>query len=95
MRPAGKETAYWRGLVNRTIKNDETAKTRTHLDRQRYPTVRSFERAFPALCFALATGVGKTRLLDAMYVLIPDDAITLSLTFCPQHLWITLWMTWD
>lgn len=31
-----------------------------------YPTVKAFERAFPSLCFALATGVGKTRLMGAM-----------------------------
>lgn len=31
-----------------------------------YPTVQAFERAFPSLCFALATGVGKTRLMGAM-----------------------------
>ncbi len=30
-----------------------------------YPTVKSFERDFPSLCFALATGVGKTRLMGA------------------------------
>jgi type III restriction enzyme len=30
-----------------------------------YPTVTDFERAFPSLCFALATGVGKTRLMGA------------------------------
>ena len=30
-----------------------------------YPTVQSFERDFPSLCFALATGVGKTRLMGA------------------------------
>ncbi|MEO0769190.1 MAG: DEAD/DEAH box helicase family protein, partial [Cyanobacteria bacterium J06649_4] len=30
-----------------------------------YPTVTSFERDFPSLCFALATGVGKTRLMGA------------------------------
>lgn len=29
------------------------------------PTVTDFERAFPSLCFALATGVGKTRLMGA------------------------------
>ncbi|WP_298917933.1 DEAD/DEAH box helicase family protein [uncultured Algimonas sp.] len=32
----------------------------------KYPTVESFERQFPSLCFALATGVGKTRLMGAM-----------------------------
>lgn len=34
--------------------------------RQQYPTVKGFERTFPSLCFALATGVGKTRLMGAM-----------------------------
>jgi len=33
---------------------------------QQYPTVKAFERSFPSLCFALATGVGKTRLMGAM-----------------------------
>ncbi len=30
-----------------------------------YPNVTDFERDFPSLCFALATGVGKTRLMGA------------------------------
>lgn len=30
-----------------------------------YPGVRDFEREFPSLCFAVATGVGKTRLMGA------------------------------
>lgn len=30
-----------------------------------YPTVEDFEREFPSLCFAIATGVGKTRLMGA------------------------------
>ena len=30
-----------------------------------YPSVESFEREFPSLCFAIATGVGKTRLMGA------------------------------
>src|SRR5579864_3782809 len=30
-----------------------------------FPTVVDFEREFPSLCFALATGVGKTRLMGA------------------------------
>ncbi len=33
--------------------------------RSEYPTVTNFEREFPSLCFALATGVGKTRLMGA------------------------------
>src|SRR5664280_1816569 len=30
-----------------------------------FPSVRDFERDFPSMCFALATGVGKTRLMGA------------------------------
>lgn len=30
-----------------------------------YPTCSDFERKFPSICFALATGVGKTRLMGA------------------------------
>jgi type III restriction enzyme len=31
----------------------------------KYPTCSDFERNFPSMCFALATGVGKTRLMGA------------------------------
>lgn len=31
-----------------------------------YSSMEAFERDFPSLCFALATGVGKTRLMGAM-----------------------------
>ncbi len=33
--------------------------------RSEFPSVVDFEREFPSLCFALATGVGKTRLMGA------------------------------
>jgi len=33
--------------------------------KKEFPTLESFERDFPSLCFALATGVGKTRLMGA------------------------------
>lgn len=33
--------------------------------RSEFPSVVEFEREFPSLCFALATGVGKTRLMGA------------------------------
>ncbi len=33
--------------------------------RAEFPSVTDFERDFPSLCFALATGVGKTRLMGA------------------------------
>jgi len=31
-----------------------------------FPTLSSFERDFPSVCFALATGIGKTRLMGAL-----------------------------
>lgn len=33
--------------------------------RELYPTCSDFERDFPSICFSLATGVGKTRLMGA------------------------------
>ena len=33
--------------------------------RSEFPSVEDFERDFPSLCFAIATGVGKTRLMGA------------------------------
>jgi type III restriction enzyme len=36
--------------------------------REKFLTVTSFEREFPSICFALATGVGKTRLMAAIMV---------------------------
>ncbi len=33
--------------------------------REYFPTLTSFERDFPSVCFALATGIGKTRLMGA------------------------------
>jgi type III restriction enzyme len=32
---------------------------------QHYPSCSDFERAFPSICFSIATGVGKTRLMGA------------------------------
>lgn len=39
-----------------------------------WPSVEDFERDFPSLCFALATGVGKTRLMGAFisYLYLTD-----------------------
>lgn len=36
--------------------------------REECPTFNDFEREFPSLCFALATGVGKTRLMGAFII---------------------------
>ena len=33
-----------------------------------FPSVTDFEREFPSLCFALATGVGKSRLMARLSV---------------------------
>lgn len=45
-----------------------------------FPSLQDFEREFPSLCFALATGVGKTRLMGAFiiwrYLLIPHEQVT-------------------
>lgn len=65
-----------------------------------FPTVSDFERDFPSLCFALATGVGKTRLMGAFvaylhlakgvrhfFVLAPNLTIynKLIADFSPNH----------
>ena len=42
-----------------------TRRRRSRTIRSEFPTVTDFERDFPSLCFALATGVGKTRLMGA------------------------------
>ncbi len=45
-------------------KGADSAKALTAIQAE-FPTVTDFEREFPSLCFALATGVGKTRLMGA------------------------------
>ncbi|MGC8490349.1 MAG: DEAD/DEAH box helicase [Syntrophobacteraceae bacterium] len=45
-------------------KNSDTAAV-LEIIRSEFPSVADFERDFPSLCFALATGVGKTRLMGA------------------------------
>ena len=45
-------------------KGQDVAKTLETI-KAKFPTVTDFERDFPSLCFALATGVGKTRLMGA------------------------------
>lgn len=65
-----------------------------------YPDVTDFERDFPSLCFAIATGVGKTRLMGAFiaylyltgrsrnaFVLAPNTTIyeKLRRDFDPKH----------
>ncbi|MBN2830386.1 MAG: DEAD/DEAH box helicase family protein, partial [Candidatus Cloacimonetes bacterium] len=50
-------------LMNNARETDLEAKL--NLIKSEFPTVTDFEREFPSLCFALATGVGKTRLMGA------------------------------
>ena len=48
------------------LRKDADAPDQLELIRTKFPWVTSFdERDFPSLCFALATGVGKTRLMGA------------------------------
>ena len=51
--------------------------------RNDFPTVTDFEREFPSLCFALATGVGKTRLMGASVISIWPTASITSLSWRP------------
>jgi len=45
-------------------KSEDTEKILSII-KSEYPSITDFERDFPSLCFALATGVGKTRLMGA------------------------------
>ncbi|MBD2178459.1 DEAD/DEAH box helicase family protein [Pseudanabaena sp. FACHB-1998] len=49
-------------LPIQNIKDIETSLTAIKAE---FPTVTDFDREFPSLCFSLATGVGKTRLMGA------------------------------
>jgi type III restriction enzyme len=53
--------------VTEIVPPTKTADLAAALDiiRSEFPGVTNFERDFPSLCFALATGVGKTRLMGA------------------------------
>ncbi len=47
------------------LKSDDDVKSDLEKVRALYPTCSDFEREFPSVCFSLATGVGKTRLMGA------------------------------
>ena len=51
--------------------------------RGEFPTVTDFEREFASLCFALATGVGKTRLMGA-FIVIKEPAVVTRKDFDPK-----------
>ncbi|WP_019536579.1 DEAD/DEAH box helicase family protein [Paenibacillus ginsengihumi] len=52
-------------LLNLGPGQEDTLQERLRRLQAAYPDVTDFEREFPSLCFALATGVGKTRLMGA------------------------------
>jgi type III restriction enzyme len=47
------------------LRKDQGVSAALEAVRSEFPSVEDFERDFPSLCFALATGVGKTRLMGA------------------------------
>lgn len=47
------------------LSKDSDVETAMETIQASHPSVTDFERDFPSLCFALATGVGKTRLMGA------------------------------
>lgn len=86
-------------LLSRVDVNGDSAATLAEIQAL-YPDVEDFERDFPSLCFALATGVGKTRLMGAFiaylyltgksrhfFVLAPNTTIYRKLIgdFTPEH----------
>jgi len=48
-----------------TLKKGDDPAVALEAIKAQWPTVADFEREFPSVCFALATGVGKTRLMGA------------------------------
>lgn len=50
--------------LSKNNSNDELV-TKLEAVKNNFPSVEDFERDFPSICFALATGVGKTRLMGA------------------------------
>jgi type III restriction enzyme len=48
-----------------SLKNGDDPAVALEAIKAEWPTVTDFEREFPSVCFALATGVGKTRLMGA------------------------------
>ncbi len=51
--------------VHLDLSKDSDAVAQLEIIKEAYSEIEDFERDFPSLCFALATGVGKTRLMGA------------------------------
>jgi len=67
LRPPQRESLEILARVCEIIALEKSADPATALNaiKAEFPSVSDFERDFPSLCFALATGVGKTRLMGA------------------------------
>lgn len=67
LRPPQRESLEILARVCDLIPLDKSGDLETAMNaiQAEFPTVTDFEREFPSLCFALATGVGKTRLMGA------------------------------
>ena len=67
LRPPQRRSLEILDRVTEIVSPSKTADMAAALEiiRSEYPGVTDFERDFPSLCFALATGVGKTRLMGA------------------------------
>ena len=53
------------GLHDHQARSIEELAAMVEALKAQFPKLSDFERDFPSLCFALATGVGKTRLMGA------------------------------
>ena len=67
LRPPQRRSLEILDRVTEIVPPRKSADPQAALDaiRAEFPTVTDFEREFPSVCFALATGVGKTRLMGA------------------------------
>ncbi len=54
-------------LLDSRFRSPEDLKSMLDELKKAFPDISDFEREFPSLCFALATGVGKTRLMASHY----------------------------
>jgi len=55
--------------LNKEVSTEETLR----IIQEICPSVKNFERSFPCICFAIATGVGKTRLMGAMIAYLHQE----------------------
>lgn len=71
-------------------RKDTDATAALDILRSEFPSVTDFERDFPSLCFALATGVGKTRLMGAFITYLHlahgiNNFFVLATDYARQH----------